>query len=228
MSRIFRKILFTKYFYYLEHKKKNETLDDENPILQVELIEPVYIRTGRGLSVRQTYELNLTDFRATTRKQRDCWSWYRKNTKNILSHPRKSKKICTSLNNRAEKCLEELFYEKNSEDEKEPYIEIPIKIGSKLYCEDNNKQTKLLGYHRRSQICFTTHYQLYIDHKFTDLVSLSDRNKNKDVLIFISNNTKLTSEFESDCKDKKTLDDIKKLLLEEEEEAETNTDDDEE
>ncbi len=122
--------------------------------------------------------------------------------------------------------MKQLFYKKSDETEQEPYSKTSIKIGSKLYCENNNQQTKLLGYHRHSEICFLTHYQIYIDHKFTDFVSLSNPKNNKGVLQFISNNTKLTNEFQADCNDKKTLEDIKKLLEEEAEEAEANTLDD--
>ena len=41
-------------------------------------------------------------------------------------------------------------------------------------------------------------------------MSLTDRKKNQDVLLFISNNTKLANEFETDCRDRDTLDQIKK------------------
>jgi hypothetical protein len=90
-----------------------------------------------------------------------------------------------------------------------------LPIGSKLYCENNSQQSKLLGYHRRSDICFLTHYQIYLDHKFTDFLSLADTNKNKDVLRYLANNTKLTNEFQQDCNDGKTLNEIKKLIKEE-------------
>lgn len=214
--------------FYLEGKKPNETEvnddddDDKVKVTEIELTEPVQIHKGRGLSVRQTYELNLTDIKAATRKQRDCYSWYRKNTKEVLNYPTKSKKTCISLNNQQEKCLEQLFYKKLVDDTEEPYEKSSVKAGSKLYCENNNKQNKLLGIHRSSEICFTTHYQIYIEYKFTDFVSLSDVKKNKDVLKFLSNNTKLTSEFESDCNDKTTLANIKQKL-EEEKKAEANT-----
>jgi len=217
--------------YHLERKTTNGTVDeeesdDENQVHQIELSDSVEIRKGHGLSVRQIYDLNLTDFRSATRKQRECWSWYRRNTKNILNYPTKQK-TCISLNNQNEKCLKQLFYKKISDNEQQPYSKYSIQNGAKLYCQNNNKQTKLLGYHRHSEICFTTHYQIYIHHKFTDFVSLSDIDKNKGVLRFIANNTKLTNEFENDCNDKKTLADVKKALQEEEATEANKVDDNE-
>jgi hypothetical protein len=209
-----KKFYFSFFFieFMIYYKGKNKTTDNESQSQQVEVTEPIYIRQGHGVSVRQTYELNLTDFHATNRLQRECWSWYRKYTKDILNHPTKSKKTCVPLNKAHEKCLGELFHKKIDDDELKS-----LPVGSKLYCENNFQQSKLLGYHRRSDICFLTHYQIYLDHKFTDFLSLADTNKNKHVLRYLANNTKLTNEFQADCNDKKTLNEIKKSFEEEEE-----------
>lgn len=218
---------FRQYFYscgfFLEKKKQNKTIDEEesvneNQVQQVEVDEPVLIRKGRGLSVRETYDLNISNIHIPNRKQRDCWTWYRKNTKDVLNFPTKSQQACVPLNDQQEKCLEQLFYKKGDDNQEESYEKNSIKSGSKLFCENNQKQIKLLGIYQNSELCFTTHYQAYVEHKFTDLVSLSDVKNNKDVLQYIASNTKLTSEFESDCNDKDTLANIKKELEEEEKE----------
>lgn len=181
---------------------------EENNDIQVD--EPVQVRQGHGLTVRQVYELNLTDFRATNSQQRTCWSWYRQHTKDILTHPNKLQKSCVPFNRKQDKCLRTLFYKKPEEDNQHE----TVSSGSKLFCEDNREQTKLLGYLRRSDICFISHYQIHLEHHFTDFLSLTDRKKNQDVLQFIANNTKLTDEFETDCRDRNTLDQIKKLAEE--------------
>ena len=180
--------------------------EEDEPSDEIQVTEPVQIHQGRGLSVRQVYELNLTNFRATTRQQRTCWSWYREHTRKILNYPNKLQKSCVAFTNKHKKCLPTFFSTKQT-----------VSSGSRLYCETNQEQTKLLGYLRRSEICFLSHYRISLEHHFTDFLSLSDRKKNHDVLQFISNNTKLTNEFEADCRDRETLDEIKKLFEAEEE-----------
>jgi hypothetical protein len=182
--------------------------DDENKkIRRIEIAQPIQIREGHGLAIHQTYEVNYTNSQPKDRKLRPCWLWYRKHTKEIRQNPKKHKKSCIHLNNDREKCLTKLI-----NGVEHTYSKLGITVGSKLYCEDQNDLNKLLGYHRHSEICFQSHNQISIEHKFTDFVSLSDRKKNRDVLAFIGNSTKLTSEFESDCNDKTTLDEIKKSL----------------
>ncbi|CAF3697041.1 unnamed protein product [Rotaria sp. Silwood1] len=221
-----------KGHHHHSEQGKNETADkvvieekptNEKEIRLLEISEPIQIHEGHGLVFNQIYELNLTNFRPTTNQQRDCWSWYRTHTKKLCNHPRNFMKTCISLNHQREKCIEKLFYKKINDEQQESYLKNSITIGSKLYCEDGNKQNKFLGYHQQSQICFLSHTQISIQHKFTDFVSLSDKNKNKNVLQFISNDTKLTNEFEHDCHDKVTLAEIKKSL---EKQAESNIPDD--
>ena len=206
-ERILGRILSIDFLGILEKvvEEEEEEKDEEEPSDEIPVTESVQIHQGRGLSVRQVYELNLTNFRAKTREQRTCWSWYREHTRKLLKYPNKLQKSCISLTNKHSKCLRTLFHGKSEES---------ISSGSKLYCETNDEQTKLLGYLRRSEICFLTHYRIALEHHFTDFLSLSDRKKNHDVLQFISNNTKLTKEFEADCRDRETLDEIKKLLEE--------------
>ncbi|CAF3279959.1 unnamed protein product [Rotaria sp. Silwood2] len=205
--------------HHLGEQGKNDTADkvvteekpdNENGIRLIEISEPIQIQEGLGLAFHQIYELNLTSFRPTTNRERQCWSWYRAHTEKLCNHPRNFMKTCISLNHEREKCVEKLFYKKISDEQQESYIKNSITVGSKLYCEDFNKQSKFLGYHYHSEICFQTHTQISIQHKFTDVVSLSDKNKNKDVLHIISNDTKLTNEFEHDCHDKITLSEIRK------------------
>ncbi|CAF1027099.1 unnamed protein product [Rotaria magnacalcarata] len=192
-------------------EETNNDIDESGPSL-LNINEPIVIREGHGLAFHDVYDLNLTDFRPTSGKQRECWSWYRSHTKELCSHPRKFDKTCISLTAEREKCIQHLFHKKISEEVQEAYTPNVLTVGSKLYCQDTKKQPKLLGYHRRSEICFRSHTQIFIQHKFTDFVSLSDKNNNQDVLEFMSNSTKLTSEFESDCDDKTTLADVKKSL----------------
>ena len=187
-----------------DNTNSEEKNDDENKIHRFEITQPIQIRQGHGLAIRQTYDVNLTNTRPKDRQKRECWTWYRAHTKQIRQNPKKYKKSCIHLNNHREKCLKQLIYKQINEVQ-QTYTKLPVTVGSKLYCEDLNNLNKLLGYHRRSEICFQTKNQIYIEHKFTDFVSLSDRNKNTDILEFIANNTKLTSEFESDCNDKITL-----------------------
>lgn len=194
--------------------EEEEEKEEDEPSDEISVTEPVQIHQGRGLSVRQVYELNLTNFRATTQQQRTCWSWYRENTRKILTRPNKLQKSCIAFTKKQNKCLQTLFNDKSNEN-------TTISSGSKLYCENNQEQMKLLGYLRRSEICFLTHYRISLEHHFTDFLSLSDRKKNEDVLQFISNNTKLTNEFEADCRDRVTLDEIKKLFEEKQKSTET-------
>ncbi|CAF1113867.1 unnamed protein product [Rotaria sordida] len=186
--------------------------EKENGIQLIQVSEPIQTHEKLGLTFQQVYELNLTDFRPTTNQQRLCWSWFRQHTKKLCNHPKYFQKTCISLNTKREKCLHRLFYKKINDNENESYTKNVITIGSKLYCEDINKQAKFLGYHRQSEICFQTHTQISIRHKFTDFVSLSDKNKNKHVLQFIANDTKLSNDFEQDCRDKTTLNEIRKSL----------------
>jgi len=210
---------------------KNETVDEDdktnpeeikdddadNKTNRLEITQPVQIRQGHGLVIRQFYQLNATDIAP---KNRQCLSWYRTHTKELRQNPKKNKKLCIHINDKREKCLKKLLNKGE-----QTYSPFPITVGSKLYCEDGNNLNKLLGYHRRSEICFQKSNQILIEHKFTDFVSLADVNKNRDVLQFLATNTKLAEEFKSDCNDKTTLDEITKSLEKEAEAIKVDDDD---
>ena len=174
---------------------------DSETTRQLKVQQPVEIRQGRGLSIRQTYQLNLTAIKLTTRRQRDCWTWYRSQTKKICCDPKKHQKTCIELNAAQEKCLDELVF---STDDKQPVYS----KSTKLFCENGKQVNKHVGNYRRSEICFQANNHITTERKFTDLVSLSDGKKNRAVLEFIANNTRLREEFESDCHDKETLTDV--------------------
>ncbi|CAF1370150.1 unnamed protein product [Adineta steineri] len=204
-------------------KTKNTTIAEEQS--DIELTEPIKISQGHGVSVFQSYELDLTDYKPTTRQHRRAWSWYRTQTRKMCSQPLKYTKNCIRINRHNKKYVEHLLNQttSNNDDDDEQQSTYKITKGSKLYCENNREQTKLIGFYNDSKICFEKNNQLYIKHDFTDYVSLSDRKKNMDILQFIANNTKLTDEFEHDCDDKITLADIQKSS-EEEPEAEAEAD----
>ena len=196
-----------------QSKSKNETeTTNSESTQQIQVTEPIHIRENQGLSVRQTYDLNIVNFKVTTYLQRQCWTWYRQNTKNILSHPTKTTTKCLPLTVQNEKCLQILFSRKYPDAQA-----LVVEKNSKLLCETTAKQTRVLGYNYLGNLCFTTHYEAYVDYKFTDFVSLSDRNHNQDVFKYILKNTKLAEEFETDCQDKQTLADLKKSIEEEQE-----------
>ncbi|CAF4194913.1 unnamed protein product, partial [Rotaria magnacalcarata] len=77
-------------------EETNNDIDESGPSL-LNINEPIVIREGHGLAFHDVYDLNLTDFRPTSGKQRECWSWYRSHTKELCSHPRKFDKTCISL-----------------------------------------------------------------------------------------------------------------------------------
>ena len=182
-------------------------------ITQIDLNEPIVVRKGRGLSIIQRYALNLTNVRPKDREQRQCWSWYREQTKKICRNPQKYPELCIELDDEREKCVEELVFEESLADVQESsYASISFNKQSKLYCDNNKQVKKLLGYYRRSVLCFQKNHQISVEHKFSDLVHLSDRHQNRDVLKFIANNTELTQDFQKDCRDKQTLADLSKSV----------------
>jgi len=65
-----------------DDKKKPEN-KTETETRQIEVPVPVQIHEGRGLVIRRSFKLNLDEFRPTTRQQRQCWSWYRKQWKKV-------------------------------------------------------------------------------------------------------------------------------------------------
>ena len=204
----------------------NATVDEEpeetEKITEVDLSESIVVRKGHGLSIIQRYELNLTNIRPKDREQRQCWSWYREQTKKICRNPQKNPEVCIELDDQRQKCVEELIFEETLDSDQQPSDAfISFNKKSKLYCENNNQIKKLLGYYRRSVLCFQKNHHIYVEHKFSDLVHLSDRHQNRDVLKFIANDAVLAKEFQYDCRDKHTLVDLSKAAEEavEDEEA---------
>ncbi|CAF1142863.1 unnamed protein product [Adineta ricciae] len=201
-----------------KRKTKNETAEestnDQAEVQSVDLAEALQIYQDQGVAVRQTFQLDLVDVEPKTRKEREYWSWYRTNTKKICNQPQKTKKTCIPYTDQNANYLQQIFNSTTGEnDEFSPPL--TVTKGSKLFCENNSQQTRLLGYYQESRICFQATHQIYIEHDFTDFVSLSNVRSNQRVLQFISNNSKLTNQYEQDCKDKTTLADIKKALEQE-------------
>ena len=180
--------------------------NESEPILEVEVTEPIVIRSGQGLSIVQKYDLNLTNIRIKDRLQRKCYDWYRSQTKKICRDPCTHPQVCVELNDEREKCLERLLdANSTTSDEQKNYQSISLTKKAKLICANDQDGTRVLGRYQRSQVCFHTHYQVSVEHQFSDRVYLSDKKQNKDVLKFIANHTELAKEFQSDCQDKKTL-----------------------
>ena len=103
-----------------------------------------------------------------------------------------------------------VFEESLDNAQQSSYASISLNKKSKLYCDNNNQVKKLIGYYRRSVLCFEKNHHIFVEHKFSDLVHLSDRQQNGDVLKFIANNTELSNEFQNDCHDEQTLADVSK------------------
>lgn len=176
------------------------------PILEFEVTEPIVIRSGQGLSIVQKYELNLTNIRIKDRRQRQCYDWYRSQTKKICRDPCTHPQVCVELNDEREKCLERLLdANSTTSEEQKNYQSISLTKKAKLSCANDRDGARVLGRYRRSQVCFHTHYQVSVEHQFSDRVYLSDKKQNRDVLKFLANHTELAKEFQSDCHDKKTL-----------------------
>jgi hypothetical protein len=190
-----------------------EPIKKKTEVRHVRTSEPIEIQQGQGVAVRQSFQLNVTDIKLSSRQEREHWSWYRAQTKKICNQPMKQKKTCISFNRQNEKKLYQILNRTN--DASEEQVLLSVTKGSKLFCENNHQQTRLLGYYRDSEICFQVNHQVYVEHRFSDLVSLSSTKSNRRVLKFISNSTKLTNEFEHDCHDKSTLTDLKKALQQE-------------
>jgi len=195
-----------------ENKVVNEDDDDtvieddqaEQEARRIELHQPVRIREGHGLFIRQTYHFNLTRSRLTDRHQHRCLSWYRKQTRKIRRNPSKHKKTCIRLNDHNEKCINQLVH--NTETDKHSQQAVhSLAMGSKLYCEDQAGSNKFIGLSRHREICFHPDNQIDIEQKFTDIAGLSNMHKNHDILQFIANHKKYTAEFEHDCHGKATL-----------------------
>jgi hypothetical protein len=182
-------------------------IDAENEIRRVEIGHPVRIREGHGLAIRRTYQLNPNNIRPVTRQERQCWSWYRKLTKQMRHNPSKYSKICIDLNDHRENCIHKLVYQSSNQTQaNRPEQEtVSLPFGSKLFCENHSGSNKLIGFHFHAEICFQSHNQVYIEHQFTDIASLSDSHKNKDTLQLIADDKKLMAEFENDCNDQTTL-----------------------
>jgi len=184
---------------------KNEENEAENEIHRIELAHPVRIREGHGLSIRQRYQIDPSHIRLNNRQEHQCWSWYRRLTRKIRQNPSKHFQSCINLNDHNEKCINQLIYNTFNNTKQEQQTKISFPFGSKLYCKNNMDYKKLIGLYHHSDICFYPNNQIYIEHKFTDIASLSDTHKNEDILDFIGKHKKLTAEFEDDCHGKTNL-----------------------
>ena len=80
-----------------------------------------------------------------------------------------------------------------------------LPIGSKLFCENRRGQLRVIGQHRRSEVCFQAASQVYIEHLYTDIASIADAHKNQRTLEFIDGRKKLAAEFDDDCKGETNL-----------------------
>ncbi|CAF2351423.1 unnamed protein product [Rotaria sp. Silwood2] len=196
-----------------KNTKENEAKKESN---QIELDQPVRIHEGHGFSIRQTYKIKPNDIRPINRQQRQCLSWYRKQTRKIRHNSSKYQKSCINLYDRSEKCINQLVYNTFNTNEtinnqQQEYTKNSFPIGSKLYCENQAGYNRLIGYYHYKEVCFYADDQITIEHKFTDITGLSDMEKNKETLEFIARSKKLTAEFEDDCHDTTTLVEIAEL-----------------
>ncbi|CAF3557538.1 unnamed protein product [Rotaria sordida] len=200
----------------INHNKNTKENEAKKETTRIELNQPIRIREGHGFLMRQTYKINPSNIRPTNRQHRQCWSWYRKQTRKIRYNPSKHTKSCINLNDHLEKCINQLVHNRLNTNEIDNYQEQQnmknsFSIGSKLYCENQAGYNKLIGYYHYSEVCFSTDNEINIERKFIDITGLSDMKKNRDTLEFIAQNKKLTAEFEDDCHDTITLAEIDEL-----------------
>lgn len=182
--------------------KDPEDQDEEEAQTEVQRIgldQPIYIREGHGLSFFRKYHLDRDHIQPTTSLGRQCWSWYRDQTRKLRKKLSKQSNACFRLSYSVEKCINDLVHNTLNHTEHEQEFQTTFQIGSKLYCENEIGQKKFLGEYRRGKICFDGHDNILIDHQFTDITRLSDQKQNRDSLDFIEKNKKLTAEFEDDC-----------------------------
>jgi len=181
----------------------------QNEITRVDLEEPIHIHEGHGFLIRQTHKINATAIRPVNQQDRQCWSWYRKQTRKIRHNPSKHRKICIRSNDHREKCVNQLisnaFGTTEPRNQQEQYTAITLPLASKLYCDNPTGYHKLIGLHFRAEICFQTDNHVSFESRFSDISGLSDLHKRKPTLQYLGNSKKLSAEFEDDCHDKTTL-----------------------
>lgn len=183
----------------VDERLQDEETEAEKEARRIELAHPVQIREGYGLSVRRKYTIDPKHIQTNHREQRRCWSWYQKLTQKVHKNSKKYPKYCINLNYPREKCLNQLIYNRFNNSEQEQLKKVSFNYGSRLYCENTLGHKKLLGHYNYGEICFYPNNQVYIDHEFTDIASLSDMKKNHDALEFIAKHSKLSAEFGDDC-----------------------------
>jgi hypothetical protein len=164
-----------------------------------ELHQKVHIREGRGLAIRQTYTVNLTRIPETYSKDDRCLAWYRKQTRKMRRNPSKNIKFCRPFNDHLQKCVSHLVFSDTETSEHPHNTIVSLATGSKLYCENQAGDAKLLGVHRHGVVCLQNDNEIIIEQKFSDISGLSDVEKNQEVLHFIENNPKFQAEFGHDC-----------------------------
>lgn len=198
-----------------EDKNKDSAKEDaKNEGKRVQLDQPIRVREGHGFAMRQTYTFNMSRSRPTS-EQSKCHSWYRKTTRKLRRKSSKHGRICVRLNDHNEDCINQLVHNtlpmnrKSHHDQQQQQQKVHKKPNiskeSKLYCENQSGNYKLLGNYRYSTVCFHSSNQIIIEHEFSDIVGLSSAHKNKHVLEFIAKNPKLTAEINNDCHDETTL-----------------------
>lgn len=178
----------------IDEESEDDETDAKNEIQRVALDEPVHIREGEGLSFVRKFHLNRSNIRTKTTYQRRCWSWFRNQVRRLRKKSSKRSTSCFRLNHRVENCINELL-----NNQQEHLFETPFPAGSKLYCKTEHDHKKFLGEYQRGQICLDQNDGITLEHKFTDITRLSDKNQNRDTLEFIKKNKKLFAEFGDDC-----------------------------
>lgn len=180
--------------------------DVQEEVNRIEVGQPIRVREGHGLVIRQIYRLNPNNIRPDSRAERQCWSWYRHQARKIRSSPSKSEASCIPLNDHREQCIEQLAHvSKNSTEPQGLASWHSLSIGSKLFCANQQGESQMIGQYNRGKICFQKDNQVTVDHQFTDIPHLSDMHKNSGTLNFISKNAKFQAEFENDCLNETSL-----------------------
>ena len=188
----------------------NSKADAEDETRRVAVGRSVQIREGEGLVVRQNFRLDPSTIRPTTAADRKCSSWFRRALK---KSQKKSSSSCLRLNDHRDQCIQQLVQLNSNETNQSAVRPSLLTIGSKLFCE-NHGQDKFIGHLRQSKLCFQENHQLIIEHLFNDVANLADAKKNKEILQFISEERKLKAEFEDDCQDETTLEELNEPKVE--------------
>jgi hypothetical protein len=202
----------TRQQHELNLHDEHEHDDAINEANRLEVSQTIRIQEGTGLGFRQNYQLNFTNIHLKSRRERQCWSWYRHQTRKHNRAASKNQTYCINLNDHREQCINQFIYRTvhrtlandHSEQDRRMY-DVSLALGSKLFCLNNYGHHQLIGFHQVSTLCLHENHRITIERIFTDIANLSDADKNEKTLAYINNSKKLRAEFENDCLEQTSL-----------------------